>query len=149
MASSHHHSVILSTDSVERPFVSERSERGAVAVEFALLMPVLVMLLLGIIEFSRAYNAQASLSAAAREGVRVMAITGLEAPARTAAKNAAVSLQPGLQDANIVFGTPCPSMVSTGTSPQATVTITYSLPTLTGIAGPFTMTGTGAMLCGG
>lgn len=149
MAFSQHHSVTLSTHSVERPVVSERSERGAVAVEFALLAPVLVMLLLGIMEFSRAYNAQASLAAAAREGVRVMAITGLEAPARTAAKNAAVSLQPGLQDANISFGGPCPSMVSTGTSPQATITITYSLSTLTGIAGPFTMTGTGAMLCGG
>ncbi|WP_142031978.1 TadE/TadG family type IV pilus assembly protein [Arthrobacter sp. SLBN-112] len=129
--------------------MTERSERGAVAVEFALLAPVLVMLLLGIMEFSRAYNAQASLSAAAREGVRVMAITGLEAPARSAAKNAAVSLQPGLQDTNIIFGAPCPSTVSTGTSPQATITITYSLSTMTGIAGPFTMTGRGAMLCGG
>jgi len=149
MAVSQHHSVVLSTCFVERPVVSERSERGAVAVEFALIAPVLVMLLLGIMEFSRAYNAQASLSAAAREGVRVMAITGLEAPARSAAKNAAISLQPGLQDADIQFGAPCPSTVSTGTSPQATITITYSLSTMTGIAGPFTITGTGAMLCGG
>jgi Flp pilus assembly protein TadG len=129
--------------------MSKASERGAVAVEFAIVAPVLVMLLLGIVEFSRAYNAQASLSAAAREGVRVMAITGNQTTARSAAKTAAVSLRPGLQDANIAFGTPCPSTVSTGTSPQATITITYSLSTMTGIAGPFTMTGRGAMLCGG
>lgn len=129
--------------------MSRASERGAVAVEFAIVAPVLVMLLLGIVEFSRAYNAQASLSAAAREGVRVMAITGNQTTARTAAKSVAVSLQPGLQDTNISFGTPCPATVSTGTSPQATITITYSLSTLTGIAGPFTMTGKGAMLCGG
>lgn len=129
--------------------MSRASERGAVAVEFAIVAPVLVMLLLGIMEFSRAYNAQASLSAAAREGVRVMAITGNQTTARSAAKTTAVSLKPGLQDANIVFGTPCPSTVSTGTSPQATITITYSLSTLTGIAGPFTLTGKGAMLCGG
>ena len=129
--------------------MSRASERGAVAVEFAIVAPVLVMLLLGIMEFSRAYNAQASLSAAAREGVRVMAITGNQTTARSAAKTAADSLKPGLQDGNISFGTPCPSMVSTGTSPQATITITYSLSTLTGIAGPFTMTGRGAMLCGG
>ena len=38
--------------------MSKTSERGAVAVEFALLAPVLVMLLLGITEFGRAYNAQ-------------------------------------------------------------------------------------------
>ncbi|MDQ0922615.1 Flp pilus assembly protein TadG [Pseudarthrobacter sp. W1I19] len=129
--------------------MSRASERGAVAVEFAIVAPVLVMLLLGIVEFSRAYNTQASLSAAAREGVRVMAITGNQATARSAAKAAAVSLHPGLPDTSIVFGTPCPSTASTGTSPQATITITYSLSTLTGIAGPFTMTGKGAMLCGG
>jgi Flp pilus assembly protein TadG len=129
--------------------MSRASERGAVAVEFAIVAPVLVMLLLGIVEFSRVYNAQASLSAAAREGVRVMAITGNVTTAKSAAKTAAVSLKPGLQDANISFGAACPSTVSTGTSPQATITITYSLSTLTGIAGPFTMTGKGAMLCGG
>ena len=38
--------------------MSKTSERGAVAVEFALLAPVLIMLLLGIMEFGRAYNAQ-------------------------------------------------------------------------------------------
>ncbi|MDT0195024.1 TadE/TadG family type IV pilus assembly protein [Arthrobacter sp. AB6] len=129
--------------------MSRAPERGAVAVEFAIVAPVLVMLLLGIIEFSRAYNAQASLSAAAREGVRVMAITGNQTTARSAAKTTAVSLSPGLQDANITFGAACPSTVSSGTSPQATITITYSLPTMTGIAGPFTMTSRGAMLCGG
>lgn len=129
--------------------MSSESERGAAAVEFAIVVPVLVMLLLGIMEFSRAYNAQAELSAAAREGVRVMAVTGNQTTARSAAKNAAVSLSPALQDTNISFGAPCPSTVSTGTSPQTTITITYSLSTLTGIAGPFTMTGKGAMLCGG
>ncbi len=54
--------------------MSKTSERGAVAVEFALLAPVLIMLLLGIMEFGRAYNVQITLSSAAREGVRVMAI---------------------------------------------------------------------------
>ena len=124
--------------------MSRASERGAVAVEFAILAPVLVMLLLGIMEFGRAYNAQSSLSAAAREGVRVMAISNDQTAARTAAKNAAVSLKPGLTDANISFGaTTCTSAA------QMTITITYNLSTMTGIAGPFTMTGKGAMLCGG
>jgi Flp pilus assembly protein TadG len=129
--------------------MSRASERGAAAVEFAILVPVLVTLLLGIMEFSRLYNAQSELSAAAREGVRVLAVTGNQATARSAAKNVVVSLSPALQDSNISFGSPCPSTVAAGTSPQATITITYSLSTLTGIAGPFTMTGKGAMLCGG
>jgi Flp pilus assembly protein TadG len=129
--------------------MSRASERGAVAVEFAILVPVLVMLLLGIMEFSRAYNAQASLSAAAREGIRVMAITGKTADATIAAQSAAASLSPGLQGTDMHFGTPCPTTIPPGTSPQTTLTITYTLSTLTGIAGPFTMSGKGAMLCGG
>lgn len=137
--------------------MSRASERGAAAVEFAIVVPVLVSLLLGIMEFSRAYNAQAELSAAAREAARVMAMADRTATAqaaaqvnaRTAAKNTAVSLQPGLQESAVQFGTPCPSTIATGTSPQTTVTITYTLSTLTGIAGPFTMTAKGAMLCGG
>lgn len=124
--------------------MSRKSERGAVAVEFAIVAPLLVSLLLGIMEFSRAYNAQASLSAAAREGVRVMAISGDKTAARTAAKNAAVSLVPALTDANISFGG---ATCSPGA--QISITITYTLSTMTGIAGPFPMTGKGAMLCGG
>jgi Flp pilus assembly protein TadG len=124
--------------------MSRASERGAVAVEFAILAPVLVMLLLGIMEFGRAYNAQASLSSAAREGVRVMAVSNDPTAARTAAKNAAVSLQPALADASISFGS-----ATCTPNAQMTITITYTLSTLTRIAGPFTMTGKGAMLCGG
>ena len=124
--------------------MSKTSERGAVAVEFALLAPVLVMLLLGIMEFGRAYNVQASLSSAAREGVRVMAINNNPAAARTAVKNAAPQLQPGLTDANITVS---PSPCTAGA--QVTVTVSYTLSTMTGIAGPFPLFGKGVMLCGG
>lgn len=124
--------------------MSKTSERGAVAVEFALLAPVLVMLLLGIMEFGRAYNVQVSLSSAAREGVRVMAINNNPAAARTAVKNAAPQLQPGLTDANITVS---PSPCTVGA--QVTVTVSYTLSTMTGIAGPFPMSGKGVMLCGG
>lgn len=120
------------------------SERGAAAVEFALLVPVLVMLLLGIMEFGRAFNTQTILANAAREGARSMAINNSQTDARTAAKNAATLLNPTLADGDIAFsGATC----SVGS--QMTVTITYSLSSMTGIAGPFTMTGKGTMLCGG
>jgi Flp pilus assembly protein TadG len=125
------------------------SERGAAAVEFAIVVPVLISLLLGIMEFSRAYNAQASLSAAAREGVRVMAITNDPAASRTAAENTAVSLNPLLADSNITFKNLDTGTTTCSSGSRIAVTITYTLSTLTGIAGPFTMTGQGAMLCGG
>ncbi len=37
-----------------------RGERGAAAVEFALVLPLLVALVLGIVDFGRAYNQQVS-----------------------------------------------------------------------------------------
>ncbi|VXB66219.1 putative TadZ/CpaE, associated with Flp pilus assembly [Arthrobacter sp. 9AX] len=129
--------------------MSHDSERGAAAVEFAILLPLLLMLVLGTIEFGRAYNAQITLTNAARDGVRVMAISGNQTAARSAARNAAASLSPGLQDTNIQFGTVCPSTIPAGTSPQTTFTINYTLSTITGVAGPFPITGKGVMLCGG
>lgn len=126
------------------------SERGAVAVEFAILAPILIMLLLGIVEYGRAYNAQISLTNAAREGVRVMAISNNQVTARTAAKNVAVSLSPALVDANIGFSaTNGTNPASCSTGAQMTVTINYSFSTLTGFTGPLAMKGKGVMLCGG
>lgn len=49
-------------------------DRGAVMVEFALILPLLVMLLVGIIEFGSAYNTKLALQAAAREGARAAAL---------------------------------------------------------------------------
>lgn len=49
-------------------------ERGAAAVEFALILPLLVMLVFGIVEFSILFNRQQGLHAAAREGARVAAL---------------------------------------------------------------------------
>ena len=128
----------------------ERSERGAVAVEFALLAPVLMLLLFGIMEFGRAYNVQISLSNAAREGVRVMAISNDARAARDAVRSALGTLTPALADDKIVFVASTPAGAKTcSAGAQMSVTVGYTLTTMTGIAGPFAMQGQGAMLCGG
>jgi hypothetical protein len=49
-------------------------ESGASAVEFALVLPLLVMLVFGTIEFGLAYNRQQSFHAASREGARLVAV---------------------------------------------------------------------------
>jgi Flp pilus assembly protein TadG len=49
------------------------ADRGAAAVEFALLLPVLLLIVFGIIDFGRALNAQITLTQAAREGARLAA----------------------------------------------------------------------------
>ncbi len=54
--------------------VRRRTEKGAAAVEFALVLPILVLLVFGIVEFGRAYNAYLSVTHAAREGARLAAV---------------------------------------------------------------------------
>ena len=49
-------------------------EDGASAVEFALVLPILVLLLLGIMQFGFIFATQQGLEAAAREGGRLAAI---------------------------------------------------------------------------
>jgi Flp pilus assembly protein TadG len=51
-----------------------RDDRGAAAVEFALVLPILILLLFGIIEFARVWNVRQTLTDAAREGARVAVV---------------------------------------------------------------------------
>ena len=53
-----------------------RDDDGAAAVEFALVLPILVLLLFGIIQFGIVYDAQLTITHAAREGVRRAAVGG-------------------------------------------------------------------------
>lgn len=55
-----------------------RSENAQSLVEFALILPLLLVILLGIVEFGWLFNAKITLTSAAREAVRVYAITGKE-----------------------------------------------------------------------
>ena len=124
-------------------------ERGASAVEFAFIVPLLIVLVLGIAEFGRAFQVQGTLSAAAREGVRLMALENDPVAAKAAVRNAATSLNPGITDAQItITPTSCP-VVNAG-SATVKLTITYPMPYLTGFFGSnVTMTGTGVMRCNG
>ncbi|MGP4031547.1 TadE/TadG family type IV pilus assembly protein [Pseudarthrobacter sp. 1C304] len=125
---------------MKRNKVRARRERGAVAVEFALVAPILMGLVVSIVEFSSFYNLQISVTQAAREAAREMAVTddaGLAA-AKGVAGAPGVALAPG----NFAFSGAC--------SPGATVTATvnFSRPALTGFFGPtVTVTGQGAMRC--
>ena len=62
-------------------------ERGAAAVEFALVCPILFMLLIGMVEFGRGYSAKISITAAAREGARAVALGDDGTAAALAAAN--------------------------------------------------------------
>src|SRR3954451_20953099 len=107
-----------------------RDARGASAVEFALIVPLLIMLVLGIAEFGHAFQVQGTLSAAAREGVRTMALQNDPAAARAAVRSVASSLNPALTNAQIAI-TPATCPLTAGTT-TVRLTVTYDLPFLTG-----------------
>ena len=54
--------------------IARSDERGAAAVEFAMILPLLILLVFGIVQFSLAYNRQQGLHAAAREGARIASL---------------------------------------------------------------------------
>jgi uncharacterized protein (UPF0333 family) len=51
------------------------SERGAILAEFALVLPVLLVVLFGIIEFGFAFSRSQSITAAAREAGRLASLS--------------------------------------------------------------------------
>lgn len=51
-----------------------KNENGASAIEFALVLPVLIMLLFSIFEFGIIYNNYLAITHAAREGARLAAV---------------------------------------------------------------------------
>jgi TadE-like protein len=61
------------------------SRRGQSLVEFALVMPLLLVMLLGIMEFGRAWHISQIVTDAARQGARAGAIYGLEDSVNAAA----------------------------------------------------------------
>ena len=56
-----------------------RKDRGAAAVEFALVLPLLLTLLFGIIEFGWAYAQMLDVRHGAREGARLVAVNDFPA----------------------------------------------------------------------
>ena len=72
---------------VTRPF---RSERAAAMVEFAIVLPILLLMVFGIVDFGRALYTLNNLTAAVREGAR-LASTRISPDPTTGSSMTAVS----------------------------------------------------------
>jgi Flp pilus assembly protein TadG len=66
----------------------KRNTDGQSLVEFALILPILISLILGMIEFGWILNGQITLTSAAREGARVAIVYESAADASTAVQSA-------------------------------------------------------------
>jgi hypothetical protein len=64
-------------------FVRVRGERGAAAVEFAIVSIVLLLFVFGTIQFGIAFNRHQGIQAAAREGARIASVGGTEVDVKT------------------------------------------------------------------
>lgn len=129
-------------------------DRGAAAVEFALLLPVLLLILFGIVDFGRAFNAQIVLTQAAREGVRAYALTGntSDGNARTQEAIQGTTLQgPGVSTTMTACTTGSPTTLT------ATTQFTYMTPVsglmnlfgASSLTNPITLTSKATMRCKG
>lgn len=120
----------------------QHNERGAAMVEFAIILPVLLLLVFGIIEFGRAHNTQLTLTHAAREGVRTYAITQDQAQGETTAQLAATTLDPAQMTISM---TPC--VIDQPTTMTIEYPFQFFIPFLPST--PITLQAEGVMKCGG
>lgn len=130
-----------------------RRDRGAAAVEFALVLPLLLLVIFGTIDFARALNAQITLTEAAREGARLEALGEPNVVSRTESDAAVL----GLSSVTASVTVPC----TTGSGPTDTGTVqaSYQFSFVTpvgafaaifggsGFGSPITLTAEGVMPC--
>jgi Flp pilus assembly protein TadG len=93
-----------------------RSERGAELIEFALVCPLLLLLILGMVDFGFLFQRMAVVTNAAREGARVAVLVGY----------AEADVKARVQDYVHTGGVP-----TTTTNPTVTVS-NVTVPTTTG-----------------
>jgi Flp pilus assembly protein TadG len=119
-----------------------RKEDGQSLVEFALVLPILIVLIFGVIEFGRLWMTVNTLSGAAREGVRVAAVT---APDAALVNNAVNNI---LTAANITGATI--TMAGPNAASEVTVTVQMNYTVLTasilpGLSGTLQLTRSATM----
>ncbi|MDA8318644.1 MAG: pilus assembly protein [Actinomycetota bacterium] len=139
---------------IRRRRISVGGDRGATAVEFALLLPMLLLIIFGVIDFGRALNAQITLTQAAREGVRLDALGQPQSAVVSRTIQAATGLN--LTSSNVTETLTCP--LNAGPTADARVDVTYRFSFVTPVGaiaglfggnfgGPITLTAQGVMPC--
>ena len=113
-------------------------------MEFALILPILVLFVFGIVEFGRAYSARIQLTSAVREGARAVAL-GDDGVAATQA--GAPGLNPALAASQINANSCAGSSPPPNATVRASYPFGYTIP-LFG-TGTWTLSATGVMRCGG
>lgn len=117
-------------------------ERGIALVEFALVVPMLLLLIVGTLDFARAVNAYLTINSAVREGARAVALDSASTPDQItrAVASRSAPLDPQLLRVTATYddrGAPGPIRVR--------VEASYPWTAVTWIAGGFFSGGTGSL----
>lgn len=115
----------------KRPLLKQN--KGQAMVEFALVLPVLVLILCGIIDFGWLYGNQLAADNASREAARYTSIHYYEYSSRSAAQTAATQVVS--QRAKTLTGT---TVTVSVTGDQLTVKVRYQIRVLTPVVSTFT-----------
>ena len=108
------------------------NKKGQSLVETALILPVLLLLLTAIIDFGLLFNSYLVVSNASREGARHAVVGDSDAQIRSAAANAAASLDPARLEIEIT-----PSEAARNTGDSVTVTVRYGYSMVTPVIAAF------------
>jgi Flp pilus assembly protein TadG len=105
------------------------NQQGQAVVEFAVILPVLLLVLFSILQFGIVFNNYIQVTAAAREGARKAAVSrGLGAAgAKSAAITAAKGAAPGLNQSKVNVTFPNNPSFTAGTDVVVQVTYPYSI----------------------
>jgi Flp pilus assembly protein TadG len=102
-----------------------RSECGSQLIEFAIVVPLLMLLLAGIFDFGMLFRAFEAVTNAAREGARVGVLPAYQ-PADVQARVAAYMTASGLTDPYTVNVVNVPVATAAGTFTARAVTVNYT-----------------------
>ena len=104
-----------------------RRDRGAAAVEFALVLPVLLLIIFGIIDFGRMLYTQITLTQAAQASARAAAILGHD-PGVNEANKAASGLNPTPGQLDVTVSA-CPNPPDPTANAEADLTYNFAFVT--------------------
>jgi hypothetical protein len=122
----------MNDTSAIHPKKQRRPDSGEALLEIALVLPILLVLSLGMLDFGRAFHAKNIVDAAAREACRVAVVTEVDVPLAQA-RGLDVLSKAGLTGAVAVDG-PDPSRMVTVT---VTTRFTFVTPGLFALFGSF------------
>jgi Flp pilus assembly protein TadG len=115
--------------------ITRREEHGQAAVEFALVLPVIAVMALGLVAVGLAVRNELAVELAAREGARAAAVSASPATAAAAAAQRAVARPI--------------EVTTTAAADTVTVVVTYTdplhIPIIGRLVGPITHTATVTM----